>query len=208
MLLNVIAESPLLCTDWTSKANCSTWNTFKIEISWGLHQIEPNPIPTFKTKRMIIICSDTELFRVVWISFHSLATKYILQTLTTSPVDGRGCSQSIMKTPMLHCSYTIHNTPTAYWIVLIIIHFAFWKTTDIVCIIHFQDEGADDQLFDEMFVSSMGQTDDNLFLLSECHQPVEGSEEDHQWNNVGHDVTGIDNETHQSHQINSSFSRP
>ena len=73
--------------------------------------------------------------------------------------------------------------------------------------IYFENESADDQLFDEELISLIGKTDDDLVLLSERDQPVKCGEEDHQGNDIGRGIGSVDDETHQRHQINGGFGR-
>ncbi len=69
---------------------------------------------TLRINNTRVICSETQLLRVTCISFHSLVTKNIRHTLTASIFEGRGFSQSIMKTSMLHWVQIMDRMLTVY----------------------------------------------------------------------------------------------
>ena len=144
-----------------------------------------------------------ELLRVTWSSFHSLATKYARHTLTTSLRPGRGFSQSMRKTPMLHWSTIMADKLNACGT-----SNPNWNPLSRKCHIHkyLQCKSADQQVPYELFYIRLRQRDGYFGLLLVCDEPVQSGQEQNRRNDIGKQVGGINDQPHQCGQLNRAFS--
>lgn len=58
--------------------------------------------------------------------------------------------------------------------------------------LHLKSEGANDQVFDELLIAAIGQTDGHFFLLSKSDEPVESGKEYDGEDNIGQNIGTVD----------------